>query len=203
MAFIKKATLAPAANEEPGNSLAECLAALSDENADTRRHAVHALAAFPEAVQPLCSRLALEQDLAVRAATLTTLIKIGVPQAAECLIPYLGSENVALRNDVIAALQQMQQLALPLVEKLLEDPDADIRIFAINILARIQDPHVPTLLMHVIGHDPHINVWSAAIDAIAEVGTQEMVPAIQASLQRFDSAYARFAVQFAVHRING
>ncbi|HZV60943.1 MAG TPA: HEAT repeat domain-containing protein [Methylophilaceae bacterium] len=203
MAFIKKASLPQVANDGPENSLAEDLSKLSDENADTRRHAVHDLAAFPEAVQPLCDRLALEQDVAVRTTILTALIKIGVPQAVECLIPYLGSENVALRNDVIVALQQMQQLALPLVEKLLENPDTDIRIFAINILAGIHDLHVPALLMHVIEHDSHINVWSAAIEAIAEIGTPEMVPAIQASLQRFDTVYARFAVQFAVQRING
>jgi HEAT repeat protein len=203
MAFIKKASQPQSENEGPEISLAEDLAALNDENADTRRHAVHELAAFPEAVQPLCDRLALEQDIAVRTAILTALIKIGVPQAAECLIPYLGSENVALRNDVIVALQEMQQLALPLVEKLLENPDADIRIFAINILARIHDLQVPALLMHVIEHDTHINVWSAAIEAIAELGTPEMIPTIEASLQRFDTAYARFAVQFAVQRING
>lgn len=203
MGFIKKQAPAPAASAATDNTLSECLEALANGNADTRRRAVHELAAFPEAVGPLCSRLEQEEDIAVRTAILTVLIRIGVPQAAECLIPYLRSENVPLRNDVIVALQQMQQVALPLVERLLNDADADIRIFAINILAQIQVPQVADLLLRAIEQDSHINVWSAALDAIAEIGTPEMVPRIQASLQRFDTGYGRFAVQFAIQRING
>jgi HEAT repeat protein len=203
MAFIKKSAPVSTASAETGSTLASSLAALDSTDADTRRQAVHALAAFPDSIGPLCKRLEQETDIAVRTAILTALIRVGVPHAAECLIPYLRSENAGLRNDVIVALQQMHQVSLPLVEKLLDEGDADIRIFAISILSRIRDPQVPLLLMRVITHDPHINVWGSALDAIAEMGTPEMLPAIQASLQRFDNEYGRFAVQFAVQRITG
>ncbi|HYD33559.1 MAG TPA: HEAT repeat domain-containing protein [Methylophilaceae bacterium] len=202
MGFVKNTGHTPAANLEAEDTLAHSLAALNDSDADTRRHAVHHLAHYPEAIPPLCQRLENEPDIAVRTSILTALIKIGVPQAAGCLIPYLRSENVALRNDVIVALQEMQHISLPLVEQLLTDSDTDIRIFAINILARIRDPQVPALLLRVIEIDPHINVWSTALDAIAETGTQDMVPTIQASLDRFDNEYGRFAVQFAIQRIS-
>ena len=119
------------------------------------------------------------------------------------LVPYLHSENVRLRSDVIVALQQMHEAVVPFMASLLGDDDHDIRIFAINILAGVRDARVPPLLLRVIEHESHINVWAAAIDALSEIGTADMVPAIEASACRFDNDYGRFAANFAIQRILG
>ena len=86
---------------------------------------------------------------------------------------------------------------------LLENDNHDIRIFAINILAAVRDARVSPLLLRVIEHDLHINVWAAAIDALSEIGTADTVPAIEASARRFDNDYGRFAANFAIQRILG
>lgn len=202
MALMKKSAVSTE-TPSPGRGLAELLAALDEGDAAQRRRAAHDLATFPAAASSLSERLRSEEDAAVSATILTALIKIGSADAVENLLPYLHSENVRLRNDVIVALQQMHEAVVPFTASLLSDDDHDIRIFAINILAAVRDARVPPLLLRVIERDPHINVWAAAIDALSEIGTTDMVPAIEASARRFDNDYGRFAANFAIQRILG
>lgn len=200
MAFVKKGLAPLPETEADPCGLPELLARLQVEDPEIRQRAAHQLEKFPDSADTLCACLRKEQNVAVRNAILTTLIRF---DAVTGLLPLLKVEDASLRNDVIRALQQLQEAALPLVEELLEDADPDMRIYAIYILAAILHPRVPMLLMKVIEAEPHINVWGAALDALAECGTAEMVPAIESSLVRFDCEYAQFAVNFAVRRIRG
>ena len=202
MALMKKSAISTEAHSY-SRSLDELLLAFNDGDAGQRKGAARELAAFPEAARPLSEKLRSEEDAAVSAAILTALIKIGTADAVGNLLPYLRSENARLRNDVIVALQQMHEAVVPFMASLLGDDDHDIRIFAINILAGVRDARVPLLLLRVIEHESHINVWAAAIDALSEIGTADMVPAIEASARRFDNDYGRFAANFAVQRILG
>ncbi|HYG14042.1 MAG TPA: HEAT repeat domain-containing protein [Methylophilaceae bacterium] len=202
MALMKKSAISAEARSQ-SRSLDELLLAFNDGDAGQRKRAAHELAAFPEAARPLSEELRSEEDAAVSATILTALIKIGTADVVANLVPYLHSENARLRNDVIVALQQMHEAVVPFMSSLLGDDDHDIRIFAINILAGVRDARVPPLLLRVIEHEPHINVWAAAIDALSEIGTTDMVPAIEASARRFDNDYGRFAANFAIQRILG
>lgn len=200
MAFVKKGSALPPEVEEDICDLPELLARLQVEDPEIRQRAAHQLVEFSSSAGELCACLRKEENVAVRNAILTTLIRLN---AVSGLLPLLRVEDASLRNDVIRALQQMQEVSLPFVEKLLGDSDPDVRIYAIYILAAIQHPRVPPLLMKVIESESHINVWGAALDALAESGTAEMVPTIESSLKRFDCEYAQFAVNFAVRRILG
>jgi HEAT repeat protein len=87
---------------------------------------------------------------------------------------------------------------------MLADPDSDLRIFAINVLAALPHPDVPVWLRHVVASDPHVNVCAAALDALAEVGEPDAIPDLRALAERFsDVEFIRFAVDATIRRIRG
>ncbi|MES1982614.1 MAG: HEAT repeat domain-containing protein [Pseudomonadota bacterium] len=202
MAFIKKPLIA-VTPENAHQGYAQLIVALAQDDSAGRKAAAQQLAEHPQSAELMGARLATEAQASVRAAILTSLIKMNTPSAAGSLIPHLRSEDVGLRNDVISALQQMPDPVALFLPALLRDDDHDVRIFALNIISMLRHAQAPLWLLEVIQTDPHINVCTTAIDALAEIGTPEMVPAIQAAAQRFDSSYTRFAADLAIRRILG
>lgn len=199
MPLVKSA--APENRNSPLPHAEAVLHALNALDSELRLRAARAAAQFPECASALCARLALEPDRAVRAALLTALIKLQTPVIARDLSDYLHSEDAALRNEVISALQQMPQSVMHLMPLLLQHPDPDIRIFALNILGGLRDPQARDCILEVIAHDPHMNVCATALDALAEIGTPHMIPALQDLARRFDNEFIQFAVDVAIRRI--
>jgi hypothetical protein len=59
------------------------------------------------------------------------------------------------------------------------------------------------LLCRLLEHEQHPNVCAAAIDVLAEVGTRDAVPALQACAERFaGTPFLPFAVSIAIARIS-
>ena len=53
-------------------------------------------------------------------------------------------------------------------------------------------------------HRPPVNVCAEALDALAEVGEPDVIPALETFADRFpDVAFIQFAVDAAVRRIRG
>jgi HEAT repeat protein len=159
---------------------------------------------MPDAVAAICVHLANERSLSVRSIILTGLIVHKSPGVVRGLLPLLGSEDANLRNGAIEALQQMPDDVAPHVEAMLGDPDSDVRIFAVDVLSALAHPMVPEWLRRVVTLDPHVNVCAAALDALAEAGQPEVIPALEELANRFaDVAFIRFAVDAAIRRIRG
>lgn len=199
MGFIKQAKsdsalVAPDAEE--------ILRALDATDSVTRSQAARAAAAYPECTPMLLAHLETETDSAVRANLFTTLIKTQSVEVAENLIAYLRSEDVSLRNEVVTALQQMPQAIAPHMPGLLRDPDMDVRIFALSIVRGMRSPDVEDWLLDVIAHESNMNVCATALDTLAEMGTPDMIPAIQSLNLRFNNEFIRFAVDVAIRRIS-
>jgi HEAT repeat protein len=207
MALVKRAagpvaTLASRDDVSPDQE--QWIAGLMSADASTRRRAARALAELPNAVPVLCAHLANERNLSVRSIILTGLIINKSPAVVAGLLPLLGGEDANLRNGAIEALQQMPDEVAPHVESMLAAPDSDVRIFAINVLAALPHPMVPEWLRRVVMRDSHVNVCAEALDALAEVGEPDVIPALEALADRFsDVAFIRFAVDAAVRRIRG
>ncbi len=199
MGFIKKAHLvdAPVVFE----NAEAVLTALQAPAGEIRLQAARAAAQYPQHSAAFCAHLETETDPVVTASLLTALIKTQAVAVAGCLLQYLRSENVGLRNEVISALQQMPQAIAPHMHDLLRDSDVDVRIFALNILAGMRNLQARDWLLEVIAHDPHINVCATALDALAEIGTPDMIPVLEALATRFNNDYIRFAVDVAIRRI--
>ncbi len=183
-------------------SLEGLLQELSDARAQARRWAARDLAAHAQAAPQLLARLRLEQDPSVRQTLLTSLAQIATEEAARGLIDFLRSDDAALRNEVVEAMKNMPEAVAALMPALLADPDADVRIFAINVLESLRHPQVESWLIEVIGRDPSINVCATALDLLGEVGTPGVEPALEALRRRFpDEPYIAFATDVALKRV--
>lgn len=190
--------------EAPHADLAGLKAALAAPEAGERRRAARELGAFPEAGPLLCAHLAREPAASVRAVILTTLIRLKSPAVVEGLLPLLRSEDSALRNAAIEALQEMPMEVEPHVADLLADPDSDVRILAVNMLSLLPHPKAPDWLAEVVAREAHINVCAAAVDGLAEIGNERAIAPLQALAARFPEVpFIRFAAAAAIRRIGG
>ncbi|WP_119395098.1 HEAT repeat domain-containing protein [Salinibius halmophilus] len=167
-----------------------------------KRLAARDLADHPNGRSELILALQNETDVAVLEAILDSLQQHFDAQLANDLLDYLRSENVFVRNEVIGILQNYPDFVGPHILALLNDVDSDVRIFAVDILQLLAHPDTPQWLLSVIKDEQHINVVAAAVDRLAEVGTPEMIPELQALTERFpNQPYLSFAVKTAIHRI--
>jgi HEAT repeat protein len=207
MALVRRAaghTAGDAALDDAPYGQQQWIADLASADAAIRRRAARALSELPDAVPALCGHLASERSLSVRSIILTGLIINKSPVVVEGLLPLLRSEDANLRNGAIEALQQMPTEVAPHVEAMLADSDSDVRIFAVDVLAALPHPMVPEWLCRVVTLDPHVNVCAAAVDALAEAGDADAIPALEALAERFsDVAFIRFAADAAIRRIHG
>ncbi|AON54025.1 HEAT repeat domain-containing protein [Herbaspirillum seropedicae] len=202
MALIKmthsRLSAEPAADRECNVLMQE----LYSEEAAVRRAAARDLVACPQASEALLARLKIETLLSVRETIITTLIRLGDAAAAAGLIECLRSDDAALRNEAIEAMKQLPEEVAPLMEQLLDDVDADVRIFAVNVLESMRHPRVEEWLIEVIRSDPHVNVCSAALDVLSEVGTMRALEAIERVQARFaDDPYIQFAANLTLARL--
>jgi HEAT repeat protein len=174
------------------------------ENADpaVRRRSAQDLVHCPNAVEALSSQLKREEEVAVREAILETLAKLKQPSAVNELVACLRSEDAALRNEAIETLKHISFDLSETIKILLSDPDADVRIFAINILESRCEPDVESWLIDVIERDENLNVCATAADLLCEVGTEAAVDPLMRLKNRFASdAYIQFASDLALKRI--
>jgi HEAT repeat protein len=207
MVLVRRATApAPAAEsrDDAARGQDQWVAELASADASLRRRAARALSAMPEAAPVVCAHLVGERSLSVRSVIFSGLIANRSPAVVAGLLPLLGSEDANLRNGAIEALQQMPNEFASSVDAMLADPDSDVRIFVVDVLAALPHPMVPEWLHRVVALDPHVNVCAAALDALAEVGEPDTIPALQALAERFsDVAFIKFAVDAASRRIRG
>ncbi|HYG90432.1 MAG TPA: HEAT repeat domain-containing protein [Azospirillum sp.] len=172
---------------------------LENGDAAERRHAAHQLASRPT---DLCVRLGRESDASVREVILTALVRGASPDAVFGLLPFLESEDAALRNAVIETLQQMPaDLVMPYVGALLAHEDSDVRIFTVQLVARLPHPERMARLIAVLDREPHVNVCLAAVEGVAEAGRPEALPALERLKTRFpDDPVVAFSVDAARRR---
>jgi HEAT repeat protein len=205
MALVKadSQTISPSP-QPPIRDLPALLADLAAADPTVRRAAVHDLANYPQAAMDLCDLLEREANSSVRTVLFSTLITLHSPAVAGRLTTHLRSDDVALRNGAIEALQEMPDAVAPHLQQLLSDADSDVRIFAVNILAVLRHLRAPEWLAAVIRSDPHVNVCAAAIDGLAEVGSPEALNDLADLRRRFvGNAFMEFAIDAAMRRIRG
>lgn len=204
MAFVRAQQ--KSTDDHSGEADAGRVSLLLDLNHDsptTRRWAARDLCRFPDVAAAMVTRLKRETDLSVREVILTTLTRIGDSQAVSGLVDCLRSEDAALRNEAIEAMQRLPIEVGPLMQGLLKDTDTDVRIFAVNILESLRHPDVEAWLIDVVETDSHVNVCAAAVDLLSEIGTPAAYTALLALKARFrDEPYIEFATDLSLRRID-
>ena len=154
MALVKGKAARPALSGTiPGGSCEQWTAELGSADASVRRQAAREMLHCADAGAMLIDRLMREQDLSVREAILTALVQLDDPAVVRELAGCLGSEDSALRNEVIEALRDLAasedraDALPPVLKSLLDDPDPDLRIFAVNILESARYPDLERWLL--------------------------------------------------------
>jgi hypothetical protein len=181
----------------------ELLLDLQDADPAKRRWAARGLLECEDISTFLVAQMQRETDLSVREVILTSLTRIGDKTAVAGLAECLRSEDAALRNEAIEAMQSLPDAVAPLMRGLLKDDDADVRIFAVNILESLRHTEVETWLIEVIETDMHVNVCAAAVDLLAELGTTAARAALIEVKARFQQEpYIQFAADLSLRRID-
>ncbi len=176
--------------------------ALQADDPLMRRWAARDLTPHPEAAAALVAQLRRETENSVLQVILTSLTAIGDDTAVQGLIDCLYLEDAMLRNAAIEVLKELPDQVAPFMDRLLQDPDPDVRIFAVDVLESLRHPRVEDWLIEVISQDPHVNVCATAVDLLGEVGSDQAKAALASLKQRFaDEPYIQFAADLALKRI--
>lgn len=110
-----------------------------------------------------------DSSIAVSEACANALIKIGGEKTAEQIAPAFASENVRLRNHASEIMNMLGEPAVPVLAKLMESPDHDVRMFAVDNLVYIVSKKSIEVLIKALD-DENINVAAAAAVGLGKVG---------------------------------
>ena len=92
---------------------------------------------------------------------------------------------------------------MPFMASLLGDGDTDVRILATELARNMPAEDATRVLCGLLEHEQHPNVCAAAIDVLAEVGTRDAIPTLQACAERFSGTpFLPFAIATAIARIS-
>lgn len=203
MAFVKHQpfqTVAAVERHRP-RDFPGLLAALDDEDPTVRRWAACDLAVFAESGEALVAQLKREASPAVREAILMALSRLADPATLAGMVECLRG-NGALCHQMIDAMRALPDEVAPLISGLLNDPDPDVRIFAIGVLESLRHPNTEAWLVDVITRDPHAPVCAAALDLLGEIGSPASQHALARMKTRFpDDLCICFVVDLALERI--
>jgi len=178
---------------------AELLATGSDEE---RWIAARSAAEIPEGLSLLTHALSVERVPRVREAMFTALAKIATPESAFAALPFLRSDDAALRTQALDALRAMPAAAAEHLSQLLGDSDPDVRLLACEIARALPAGDASRVLGKLIERETNSNVCSAAVEVLAETGDIASLPILARCAERFpDDPFLAFAVKAASGRI--
>ena len=177
---------------------------LASNDVDERRRAARALSGDPQAASALAVRLACEAHPRVRDAIFGSLTDIGGAQVAELVASFIRSDDASLRGGAVEALKRLQNDAVDVLDALMNDPDTDVRILAIEVTRAWSSELAVPRLLRIFESEPHVNVCAAAVDVATELGTEELLGGLDRLRARFmDEPFLGFAVETACERISG
>jgi hypothetical protein len=187
---------------ESGPPAGDRAPALAGGTRDERWAAARAAADAPDGVEVLGRALSTEEDPRVREAILTSLARLGTPEALAAILPHLRSDDANLRAGALDALRLMPTALAPHLPSLLADPDADVRLLACDLARGLPVADSIRLLCDVLASDPEANVCAAAVEVLAEIAGPDALPAIEGCVRRFPGdPFLPFAVRIAAERI--
>lgn len=188
----------PASVEEvPSRARDELLAELWSDESGRRCAAARDLAAHPEVASELVRRYGSEPDPRVRDVIGTALLSSGSTEAATLLAPYLSAEDASLRNGARELLLLAQGAEL-VADSLLKDPDADVRMFAIEILVNRAGSRAADALSGALESEDDVNVCAFAVEQLGRIGDLVHVTQLDALTERLGhDDFLAFAIALA------
>ncbi|HZZ70363.1 MAG TPA: HEAT repeat domain-containing protein [Phenylobacterium sp.] len=169
---------------------------------DERWSAARALADDPGGGDALSAALPQEPAARVREAILTGLIRHGGDAGVRAVVPQIRSDDAKLRTEALDALRAMPGVLEPYLRELLHDSDPDVRLLTCDLARVLPDADASRMLSELLDRETEANVCGAAIDALAEVGGPDALPALTRCAARFpDEPFLGFAIRAAAQAI--
>jgi len=154
---------------------------LAEENEESRHAAVLAMAPFGTDALPLLGEALGDRSWRVRKAALEAVVSLPGDEKVSVLLDGIRDEESAgRRNTCMEALIRLGEEAVPFLPRLLEDDDADVRKFGVDILGNIESVKVLSPLMDAL-EDSEDNVAAAAAEYL---GKKRHSPAVAALVAR-------------------
>jgi HEAT repeat protein len=174
---------------------------LQSADAEERREAVIDLGRSGSGAVLLLFRALGDTDWRVRKTAVEALVHIGGSGVTAQLIKTLSRhDNAGARNGAIEALVHIGTGAVDDLLPMLDDIDADVRKFIIDILGDIRDRRaVPGLIKALQDGDENVRV--AAAEALGKIRDRRAVDALLACLQRTDQGWMDYAAAEALGEI--
>lgn len=86
---------------------------------------------------------------------------------------------------------------------MLEDPDPDVRIFAINVMDSIDLPEIEEWLLNLIDREQNVNVCAVALEVLCNIGTDKSRGSIERLKEKFkDEPYIQYVADIALKNID-
>lgn len=175
---------------------------LRSPSADARWRAARASEDDPKSVPALAEALGRETNSRVREAIFTALLRIGSPECVDVVLPYVRSDDAALRTSAIDVLRGIPKSVETQLVQLFVDPDSDVRLLSCELARGLDPTPAQKLLLSLIETEKEANVCSAAIEVLAEIGDATALPHLTACCARFpEDPFMAFAVRAAADRI--
>lgn len=150
----------------------------------------------------LARALATETSPRVRVAMFTSLAQTADAPAVAALQALLRSDDANLRIGALDALRLLVRDRPALVDALLADEDADIRILTCELARELPAARATALLVGLLRHESEPNVCAAAIDVLAEAGDASALPVLAECARRFaGTPFLGFAIDVAIQRL--
>ncbi len=175
--------------------LQDICSALQSDDDEIRRSALHSLRDIPGSDTRAIIFTAMgDESWRVR------------KEAVECYLhsqPDLGSveqllnllrneENAGLRNSAAEAVIRLGSTAASLLIKMVQDQDADVRKFVIDVMGAIGDPVFASSLLQALT-DPEVNVASAAAEQLGALGDTDAAEHLMQAVLTRNEVLFRFS----------
>ncbi len=155
--------------------LEQLLEKLSSADAFDREEAIGELSKFDDVQADAALVTALEDpDKGIRESAAEAIISRRSPDAAKFLCCYLSNENIGTRNLAAELLTALGNQAVPALAESVDDPDHDVRKFAVDILGAIRDSSATPVVVKALS-DTSLNVVCSAAETLGLLGNPAAV----------------------------
>jgi HEAT repeat protein len=177
------------------NKLEEIRSALQSDDEEKRRSALYSLRNIScTDAQALIFTAMGDESWRVRKEAVECFIFLNPdPSSVEQLLNLLRNEdNAGLRNSAAETVIRLGSICAAPLMAMVQDHDADVRKFVIDVMGAIGDPvFVPVLLKAL--RDPEVNVASAAAEQLGALGDSEAATELMQTILIRDEVLFRFS----------
>lgn len=170
--------------------------ALQSADEEVRRSALHSVKSFTnkDEIQTVLFTAMGDKSWRVRkeAVELYVYSQPDLVSVERLLNLLRNEENAGLRNSAAEAVIRLGSLSAALLMDMVQDQDADVRKFVIDVMGAIGDAVFIPALLHAL-NDPEVNVASAAAEQLGALGDPEVANYLMQAIFIRDEILFRFS----------